>query len=517
MKKNLYFPLILILAVILLSGCVPEISPPVETPIIDKASVESTEEAAPKVLLKIISFGYDSDDPNNLVTVVWEAEGIFPEGFILTWSNDISYPEPGINSWAPVPDGSIREVQVTLENKKEHYFRICQVVDAVCKEYSAPVLVEFPAVSKTSEQENAAATLSAKTKTAAETSTPSASGLSITEIITDEQGVVHVNWQLDDSAPEGFKVIWSGQNQNPVYPGDEAQRVSDPAQRSLAIEGFKHEIEYYFRVCVFTGGECVSYSPSVAYFVPVKSTATPKPNSTPSEAPGSLVLTSIAKKGDGKVTVNWSATGSFPKGFKIAYSSHNTSPVYPGDEYVYVSDQNARSATVSGLRENETYYFRLCKYNGSGCDFYSNMKSYTVPAYTATKTASPTADGSTINLIPLVDQGGGSVQVHWIPVGNFSKGFKVVWSDVTTAPVFPGNDYVYVSDPGATTTIVSGLTAGETFYFRVCRYTGGGCDVYSNMQQIEVPLPTSTPTATSTQTKTPTLTLTPTPTLTPEP
>ncbi|MCD6475450.1 MAG: hypothetical protein J7K85_04185 [Anaerolineaceae bacterium] len=124
MKKNLYVPLILILAVILLSGCVPEISPPVETPIIDKTSVGLTEEAAPKVSLKIISFGYDSADPNNLVTVAWEAEGTFPEGFILTWSNDLSYPEPGINNWAPVTDGSIREVQITLENKQDHYFRI---------------------------------------------------------------------------------------------------------------------------------------------------------------------------------------------------------------------------------------------------------------------------------------------------------------------------------------------------------------------------------------------------------
>lgn len=249
MKKSLNLSLILILAAILLSGCLPGVAPPVEPTSIEKSSAELTAEAAPKFLLKIISFGYDSTDPNSPVTVAWEADGDFSEGFILTWSNDTPYPEPGINGWAPVPDGSIREVQITLENKQEHYFRICRVVDTICDGYSDPILVEFPVVPTAVGQENKATELPAQTKTANLTLTPSVEGLRIIEIITDEQGAVHVHWQLDDNAPEGFKVIWSGQNQNPVFPGNEAQRITDPAQRSLAIEGFLREIKYYFRVC----------------------------------------------------------------------------------------------------------------------------------------------------------------------------------------------------------------------------------------------------------------------------
>lgn len=255
-------------------------------------------------------------------------------------------------------------------------------------------------------------------------------------------------------------------------------------------------------MCVLAADECVSYSPSVAYRVPAESTPTPKPTQdysptiTPSEVPNSLTLISIDKEGDGKVLVNWSATGSFPKGFKIVYSSYNTSPIWPGDEFVYVSDQNALSALVSGLRVNETYYFRVCKFNGMGCDFYSNMKTYTVPDYTVTKTPSPTVDSSSIDLNSLIDQGGGSVQVNWVSSGSFPDGFKVVWSDVTTTPVFPGNDNVLLSNPAATTTIISGLTDGTTYYFRVCRLSGEICDVYSNMESFDVPVPTSTPTLT---------------------
>lgn len=82
----------------------------------------------------------------------------------------------------------------------------------------------------------------------------------------------------------------------------------------------------------------------------------------------------------------------------------------------------------------------------------------------------------------------GATSVAWT-VSNLDtpNGFKVVWSK-NSGPTYPtrsGDKYHYDSNESARN--FSGLSAfkGEGYYYvRVCRYTGGGCDNYSN--QIKV-------------------------------
>jgi len=535
MKKTGVFLVLGFLCVMLIAGCGQRIRIPIDPTLVQQSSAKLTEEAAAKFSLSLVSFAFNSLDPSSPVTVGWKAEGNFPEGFILTWSDDTAYPEPGLNGWAPVNDGEIREVQIMLENKTDHYFRICRVADAQCDGYSESILVEFPEVASLDTEDQSGTKQATKTKeikaTVSGTLTPqTASSVRITEITTDQEGTVHVNWKLDGSAPEGFRVLWSGQDRNPTYPGSTAPLVKDPNARSLAVEGFNREIKYYFRVCVTKDDECVSYSDSWAYRVPAEVTKTPKPSATyavtktPTPSIKTLSLMSISDAGDGKAKLVWSASGYFPNGFKIAYSSYNSVPVYPGDEMVYVTSGGARSAIVSGLLPSETYYFRVCDFTGSECISYSNMKTYTVPAYPTktatikpTKTNTPTPDGSTIVLNVLSDLGGGSVAVNWVPAGSFPNGYKVVWA-TTGTPVYPGSDFVAIGT-GITSTTVSGLALDKTYTFRVCRFTGSGCDVYSNAQVISLPgptdTPTPTPTATFTFTPTNTATVTPLPTATP--
>jgi hypothetical protein len=302
--------------------------------------------------------------------------------------------------------------------------------------------------------------------------------LVITNVSETAKGQVSVSWTAQGNYPNGFKVVFSKDTSTPVYPGNQYVYLTNPAARNAAVTGLTEGKKYYFRVCKFNGSGCDFYSNTFSIVLSGGGSTDEK-----------IVLNSISKVNDTKVKLDWSATGSFPKGFKIVYSSHNTSPVYPGDQYVYLSDPAARSAYVESLKAGETYYFRVCKYNGSGCDFYSNMKEYTVPGTTPTKkpTVMPTPDASSITLQPIVDAGCGSVTITWTADGSFPSGFKVVWSDTNTAPVFPGDSYYYASDPAARQTTIASLTQGSTYYFRVCRYKGSNCDVYSNAAQFTLP------------------------------
>lgn len=79
----------------------------------------------------------------------------------------------------------------------------------------------------------------------------------------------------------------------------------------------------------------------------------------------------------------------------------------------------------------------------------------------------------------------GGVKLSWTISGDGSKGFKVVKSTEAN-PEYPGDSAEYVD--GNTRTITRyGLSGGKTYHFRVCRYTGNGCDSYSNNLQLTIP------------------------------
>jgi hypothetical protein len=581
--------IVFFLVILLISGCGERTT--VYEQMTNEVPALKPNEALDVTTLQIVSFSFDSGNVDSPVTVRWEADGNFPEGFILAWDADNPAPMPGEHGWVAISDSDTREIQVKLNDKVSHYFRICRVKDSGCDVFSETIQVVFPDASlsevSNTDQDVVEEQPKEATKTLAATPTMKATDMpeaviEIKEITTDQDGVVTVKWKLvSGSAPLGFRVSWSHTNTNPT-PEDESIWVKDPAARSLAIEGFGRGYEYSFSVCQATEEGCNIFSNSQRYKVPPEPTKTPTITATPAVAEDAITLTglsqtaagqvkltwvatgsfpkgfkvvwsktsaapvfpgdsyayvsdpsvrqayikdliegktyyfricrytgsvcdlysntmsitlsgggseestitlkSVSDAGDGAAKLVWTATGSFPNGFKIAYSSHNTTPVYPGDEWVYVSNGATRSVIIDGLTKGETYYFRVCKYLDGGCSVYSNMISYLVPGTAATKTPKPTAtpDGSTISLDSVVEEGCGAVRVNWTAVGSFPLGFKVVWSDVHDAPVFPGDSYYYESSPAASTVYLDGFTEGVTYYFRVCRYDGSACNLYSN-------------------------------------
>lgn len=98
----------------------------------------------------------------------------------------------------------------------------------------------------------------------------------------------------------------------------------------------------------------------------------------------SIIITSVKETGAGQAQISWIASGTFASGFRIYYSSTIVNPVMGGEKSEYaIPDGLARSAYITGT-PGTTYYYRLCSFTGSACDFYSNSFSYTFLAATST-------------------------------------------------------------------------------------------------------------------------------------
>jgi len=192
-----------------------------------------------------------------------------------------------------------------------------------------------------------------------------------------------------------------------------------------------------------------------------------------------IVLT--GKQVSDGVSLTWTINGiEAPDGFKVVRSL-TTDPVYPGDNYYYLSSPDAR-AHKWAVKDGKTYYFRVCKYLDGKCVLYSNNVKVTAPKTTET-TTSNSGDVTSLSISHV-----GSGKVAWTLKGYSDQGFKVVWSK-NSNPTYPcrsGDKYLYYSDPAQRNAVVTAFDGYGTYYVRVCEYLGGKCGVYSN--QITVTL-----------------------------
>ncbi|MFA5127627.1 MAG: FecR domain-containing protein [Patescibacteria group bacterium] len=180
------------------------------------------------------------------------------------------------------------------------------------------------------------------------------------------------------------------------------------------------------------------------------------------------------------IYLNWSVNGiSTPNGFKLVRST-GINPVYPGNEYVYLSNASARNYTWK-MTDGKSYYFRVCKYIDGVCKNYSNNLLLKAPYVTETTKDTDTAT----NVSSIYVVGSGSA-ITWRTTGESPMGFKLVWS-MNTHPTYPtrdGDKYNYYSDPAQSTGSIDAFSGSGTYYVRVCEYLGGACGVYSNEIQV---------------------------------
>lgn len=181
---------------------------------------------------------------------------------------------------------------------------------------------------------------------------------------------------------------------------------------------------------------------------------TPEPSPSPSPAPaGSISITSIVPT-TGSFKVFWStANVDTSNGFKVVWNQAGN-PTYGVDSANYVGAGNSKHV-VTGLATG-TYYVRVCRYTGSGCDTYSNQVSVSVSGITYPNTV-------TLNAFDEINS-----KLTWsTDNGQTGEGFKVLLN-------------------GSILQYVNGFEFSPTQNgsYKVCIWKSGSCSAYSN--QVEV-------------------------------
>lgn len=202
-------------------------------------------------------------------------------------------------------------------------------------------------------------------------------------------------------------------------------------------------------------------------------TGTPKPTGTTG---GPISLT--ATTGSSGITLKWTVSGIDTNlGFKIVRSTE-VNPVYPGDEYKYLSEPAVRQYTWN-IQDGKTYHFRVCKYlEDNKCGVYSNDVTGQAPTG---------GESDEVTAITLKSDGGN--KISWTVNGISDQGFKIVWSK-NSQPTYPlrneQDKYHYYSEPDKRSDELEAFSGSGKYYVRVCEYLDGKCGVYSN--QIEAGL-----------------------------
>ena len=192
----------------------------------------------------------------------------------------------------------------------------------------------------------------------------------------------------------------------------------------------------------------------------------------------SIVLT--GKSTSDGVYLNWTVNNlEITNGFKVVRST-SLNPVYPGNDYVYLSGDSARSYTWE-IKDGQSYYFRVCKYIDGICTNYSNNLLLIAPTAVASEVTGE------VNVSSIYVSASGNT-ISWRTVGKSPLGFKLVWSKNAhpTYPTRAEDKYIYYSDPEQAVGTIEAFDGSGKYYVRVCEYLGGKCGVYSN--EIEVTL-----------------------------
>jgi FecR protein len=162
---------------------------------------------------------------------------------------------------------------------------------------------------------------------------------------------------------------------------------------------------------------------------------------------------------------SWTVTGiDVSKGFKLVGSKKTKAPTYPENSIAYIEAGKTSFTHFAG--DGNTINYRLCAYRDGTCESYSNV-------VTVTTTAKPK---------PIVESGAVTLTItgtvaSWTVIGDAPYGYKVLVG-TTTAPTYEDNfKKLYTADK---TIDLAGELDSGSYFIRVCKYTDGGCQDYSD-------------------------------------
>jgi len=165
--------------------------------------------------------------------------------------------------------------------------------------------------------------------------------------------------------------------------------------------------------------------------------------------------------------LTWELTnGTAPQGFKLV-RSESENPVFPGNDYQYVSSGDARTYSWE-MQDGKAYHFRVCVYNGSACTVYSNDVTKTAPKEEVKEEEEETPTYTGPNLSVKAEESG--VGLWWqdkSTVPGF-KYYKVVRSETNSDLKYPDDSYIAVKNKGEENYRDTTAAKNTKYYYRIC-------------------------------------------------
>ncbi len=266
---------------------------------------------------------------------------------------------------------------------------------------------------------------------------------------------------------------------------------------SSTITGLTSETTYYYRIAA-QNNSGTSYGSEMTF---IYSAQCSMPTVTTESATN---VTSTTATLNGTINANsFSTTAWFEYGKQSGvYGSKSDTKEATG------STDTKVSISVKNLTSGTTYYFRIVAQNCGGTTYGEEMTFYYTTQTEAPSVATEAATNVTATSAILngeVNPNGLSTTA-WFEYGTLKGTYKYK----TDTQSLSGSSYTKVS------AVVTGLTAGTTYYYRIAAQNSVGTSYGTEMTFYKSPGGTdTTPTPTATPKPTPTQTATPTPTATP--
>ncbi|MBU1017502.1 S-layer homology domain-containing protein [Patescibacteria group bacterium] len=213
------------------------------------------------------------------VRLSWTADRSCPNGFKIAKSNlheNPTYPAMSGDTYRYLSDPDAKELlDDKLEAGKTYHYRVCQYNGSGgCISYSNQVSFAISGSASDADKEEADVIEPA----------------TITLVGNVEEGFLKLEWLLEGSSPNGFKIAKSTVNENPTCPpmdGDTYKYLSSYTTRQLRDFNVSAGKTYHYRVCQYDGsGGCISYSNAVALTAPGNFVSAKETTPTYEEATG---------------------------------------------------------------------------------------------------------------------------------------------------------------------------------------------------------------------------------------
>lgn len=222
---------------------------------------------------------------------------------------------------------------------------------------------------------------------------------------------------------------------------------------TYSVTGLTANTTYYYRVKAYNSSGTGENSSNITLLT----------------SPGKPTIQTATSASNNGFTANWLAAAG-AAGYYLDVSVSNTFNSFVSG-YNSLNVGNVTSYSVTGLTAATTYYYRVRAYSGSSPGVDSDTESIL--------TLSPAPVASAASAINTT-----SFTANWGASTN-ATGYRL---DVSLDPAFGVNlgSYDNLDVLNVTTKNVTGLTAGNTYYYRIRAYNGSGTNGNSNVISVSV-------------------------------